>query len=739
MILSPPFLSTVSSDDDDGFLDDCLPPPVRGHFPVTSKLAWHGGVHIPYPPMQDGRNGVHAIADGKVAYLRQPSKAPNERPLAYSGSTDNGCVILKHGTSIGATGDGETLVEFYSLYMHLQQVTVNLGQTVYRKDMLGTAGVSNGEHAIHMEIVCDDDNLEKLIGRTGRRLDTSRHGRTDAVYGDIHFYLPAGVLIYPGDPPGHATPTPTARGTATSTNLYVTLRYHRGQATLTTRQESPSGEYVQVGHDQTEQDAEYRLYQTATEAAQAIQASTLAMKPPASGLFELFRFGRVINTPHETAIVPGSVPHWRKISHPGGAGWVDLNAAPIKIFSDADFPHWVGWQRVDDDPTPDSQCNSPIIQGILDSAQDGKGTEAERMSALNNPTIQQKLARTICKFPTEWEASTIDARFDWLKSPSPLLPTPLSDDDYRDLKAHIEGLCCWADAKRKGLALPSKHWHFHPKEFIRWFRRCGWLSSKEMLQLFPSTAMRPVGKTSWVSEVIRVDRQVVDNYRTPLNKACRKYGIVTPLRMAAFYANAMQETMWFAKLHEGNSNARYSPWDGRGFLQLTWPANYIKYWRFTGKAVSTALEQTLTAAQRAADQQGSNAPLVQVEAQMPSAMIDWRRSLGDGQNPYQSADAAGAYWAWTQAAKHADEAPVNIRKTQTAGKMQVYYSSEGMGKVAATVNFGHSSENYSHVNGIVARFQAYVACQMILLDSPSFPDSKGNAKPIPEDYTQRRP
>ena len=335
-------------------------------------------------------------------------------------------------------------------------------------------------------------------------------------------------------------------------------------------------------------------------------------------------------------------------------------------------------------------------------------TETERMNALNNSVIQQKLARTICKFPTEWEAATIDARFS-----------------------------CWADIKSKSFTLPSKHWHFHPREFIRWFRRCGWLSEKEMYQLFPSTALRPDGKNRWVSEAVLLSTSTLSSARIPLNQTCRKYGIVTPLRMAAFYANAMQETMWFGVLHEKNSSARYYPWDGRGFLQLTWPANYIKYWRFTGKVISATLETTLTTAQKAADQQGSNAPLDTAEAQVPQAMRDWRDT--DLIRVPDSADAAGAYWAWTQAAQHADEAPVNIRKTQSAGKMHVYYSSEGMGKVAATVNFGHSSENYAHVNGIVARFQAYTACQMILLDNPSFPDAKGSSQPIPENYTQRRP
>lgn len=59
----------------------------------------------------------------------------------------------------------------------------------------------------------------------------------------------------------------------------------------------------------------------------------------------MLRFGRVIGP---DALNPANVLHWRRIHHPGGTGWVNLNAANVTKFSDADFPHWMGWSLVDD-------------------------------------------------------------------------------------------------------------------------------------------------------------------------------------------------------------------------------------------------------------------------------------------------------------------------------------------------------------------------------------------------------
>lgn len=210
--------------------------------------------------------------------------------------------------------------------------------------------------------------------------------------------------------------------------------------------------------------------------------------------------------------------------------------------------------------------------------------------------------------------------------------------------------------------------------------------------------------------------------------------------MAAFYANAMQETQWFAGLEERVSTAhppRYYPWNGRGFMQLTWPDNYIKYWRFIGNEVDANLAHRLNHAASQANAQGSSGSLVAEEVHLSADMQIWRRDMGDGNHIAVSADSAGAYWAWSRASQYADAEPANQRATKpaTGSGSHTYYTSAGMGNVAATVNVGHPSSNYNSVNGVVARFQAYNTCEVVLMDTPVFP---GSSEPNePQDYNPR--
>ncbi|WPM85897.1 hypothetical protein QNH14_10465 [Apirhabdus apintestini] len=138
---------------------------------------------------------------------------------------------MKHETEIGS-GD-EAKVVFYSLYMHLKSLepTVKAGEKVYRKDPLGTSGMVDAVNAFHFQIFCDDDNISKLTGRNTRELDVSKDGRTDAVYGDIHFYLPAGTKFYDKAPAHNGTSTDGLTERFTSTvPLYASMTLEKGAA-----------------------------------------------------------------------------------------------------------------------------------------------------------------------------------------------------------------------------------------------------------------------------------------------------------------------------------------------------------------------------------------------------------------------------------------------------------------------------------------------------------------------------
>ena len=188
MIISSPFLRNRTASQSDADWTGAMMPvnSVQG-FPLNGAESWHGGVHITHTDSGMPNEKIRAIADGVVISCRQPSSSKNAEPLNYLGATDNGYVLLKHETETGSGEDGK--VVFYSLCMHMKFLEAEIKQDakIYRKAPLGSSGMCNGQNEFHFQIFCDDDNIIKLTGRKTRELDVSEDGRTDAVYGDIHF------------------------------------------------------------------------------------------------------------------------------------------------------------------------------------------------------------------------------------------------------------------------------------------------------------------------------------------------------------------------------------------------------------------------------------------------------------------------------------------------------------------------------------------------------------------------
>lgn len=744
MIISPPFLPLRVADQTDAeWIDTAMIGGLAGDgaYPLGFNLGWHGGLHLKAPAATSGFEPVRAIADGTVVYKRGSAQGPaaptGDSPLNYRGRrTSNAVVVIQHDTEIGATAGVPTSVRFYSIYMHLHTVrdTVRQGQRIYRKDEIGQAGYIYGDpNRIHFEIVCDQANLERLVGRSAGNVPVAADGRTDAIFGEMYFRLPATTLAYAQeDKPPLDIPVP-ASGVALGEPLIVGLRFAEGDGAAATRGHAhlttyrPNGSTL--GTALPEVDAEYNLYRDADAISNAYPAIA---RPAPSAVFELLRFGRIIGP---DTLVPDTVPHWRRINTPAGTAWVNLNSAGIFKYSDADFPQWRSWHLISETrgaQTADqnSRCEAQSLLDSLDRDDNGSVSRAEAERILSTPEFPAFLKRTICKFPSEWDATTFDRRWNWLKVASPCNPDPLSEDDFSTrFKPHLAALA---------FPVPvDADWRFEPREFIKAFRRCGWLSQNELYQLFPRTALRR-SRGTWVSEPVTPDRTQLRDSLNDLNQALRKVGIVTPKRIAAFYANATQETQWFRLLSEGNAQAaRYYPWTGRGFLQLTWPANYIKYWRFRGRIVGRDLETALDNAALQANQSRDNTYLDDATVGVTREMAGWRGQVAD--TGFDSTHSATAYWAWSDATRSADGDSTFVRQTvRTTSGAKVYYEHEAFGRVAATVNVGRPSTNYASINGVQARFQAYTTAAVALMDTLQFPGTQGALQPAPDDYRPRR-
>lgn len=712
MIISPPRLRDQNPDESDAdWVQRMIPIDVRRDFPLNAHQAWHGGVHLMHSDIGSNVEYIRAIADGTVVSLRQPNMDKRDKPpLNYNGGTDCGYVLLKHETEIGNGEEGK--VQYYSLYMHTGSIKseVKQGSKVYRKDPLGQVGQIDGKNGIHFQIFCDDANLKKLVGRETTELDISKNGRTDIVYGDMHFYLPADTKFYPTRPANNGL---TSRENAlyqSTEPLYVTMHFDKGSCSMTTRQKAiaPGNGYTEVGDvlvDADGPDYEYNLY---------THAQKLYQDSPSAG-YELLRFGRVINAEHET-LIPANAPLWRTVNYPGGHGVVNLAASEIKKFSDGDFPHWMGWLLVDDDTDTNSQCNSLSV-----------------MCRTNN-----ELSRTICHFPLEWNITTAEARYYWLKStltdsgidtqkandilcskPDDVagFSNPISVDfemaaaqvrlaekDWNELIAHIKALCFNTEA----LGLPSSRvWHFEPRQFITHFRKCGWLSHEELVALIPKFYYSgypkiPVrSKTTWKDKL-----EDWGDYYSNFNGVCNKYIIQSAERRSIFLGQIYIETNMMATTKEigkGKKNKKdewptpameyYQAFYGRGLMQLTWPSNYELYMKYRTKVnlpdvgsdyVYIDSRITLTSNHYWADPRKK---VIDKATGKKKNIIDeslnkvWHPRFDPeiiGTDPYCVSDSAGFYWV----SKHHDGV-ININRKSDEG-----VSSETIGRCSVLVNGG---------------------------------------------------
>jgi predicted chitinase len=585
MLISPPFLPARGNQTEDQWLDAAMDggQPGDGAFPLSFNLGWHGGVHLSAPPGAAGSEQVRAIADGTVVYLRQPTARVDDlaHPQNYRGGwTDNGCVVIRHVTEIGHAADAT--VTFFSIVMHLDDISPALanGRAVLRKAALGRAGRIYGgtERKIHFEIVCDEANLRLIAGRVTGNLPTNAHGRNDVVFGEKYFYLPGAHATMDRDPIAYSKQLRAAQATARRqrqpvpnalpnpptqrgelTNMVVGVRYDRGAAVVTiyhpdgsTVRDSAGNEVTPANLRVSIPNAEYGLYDRAGDVVEHVRSATApgAPVPAPSAVHELLRLGRIVNTAEEN-LRPATTPFWQQINNMGAIRWVDLNAAGVQKFSDADFPHWKGWKLIADDADGNSQCNSPTIKRWLDSdgnsnvvfeASPESATPREARVALATEVVRQKLKFVICKFPTEWEggATSIENRFGWLKTATAENVNPMSETSFIRLRDHINALAFWASANT-GI-VSTEVWHFHPKEFVRLFRRNAWITDSDLSRIYPLTPANTRAR-----------------YRLALNQVLRRYGFNQPLRSAHFFGQGLVETMGLQLMVEGSVSFARNP------------------------------------------------------------------------------------------------------------------------------------------------------------------------------------
>ncbi|SAL80540.1 hypothetical protein AWB71_06144 [Caballeronia peredens] len=806
MIISPPFLPAEGLNTPtekwktDPMMDkvDEFELTHSGVFPIAFDRRWHSGMHLVPFGGAGQLEPVRAIADGDVVAYRVAKNAISDGQKNADGTnalnSNTGFVLLKHTTD---TGEGRTIT-FYSLYMHLLDLVstnalvpqpnssppdsspnalpawllrdtdgVQAGGTkkVYRKDRLGFVGKNHGEAHLHFEIFMTEGDFTAYFEQAGHKVALGEtQPKTPAskdYWGSTYYVIPknstfvsvppgSGNLKTKGKSPRPFFPALDSGALDANSTLYVEAYFSRGERFTRAWIDKGDGKLVALTSDPVQDkfgEYEYGLYERAT---------ALYETCPSDG-YELLRFGRILSTDTPTLSADQQAT-WMAIPFASGkVGYIDINSSGIQKLSDADFPRFKDWQKIEDGNTPfnqeglcgyDELCQ---IAGVTDAQSSSQGTMPSEFShdqrvvayVRGKAEVRTKLKGFICHAKSEWDASNNDERYRGLNEPEGFFGKRKTTDP-QGYENFIKFVKQSQFMEQTPLGGGKKFWFFHPTAFVRHFRKCGWLSEIEFKQLVPSFAMRKhSGQMLWEQVPANfVSRDIFKNQRVPLNRMMRTYGINTPFRMASFFGNAIQESQWLQLLEEGSPKAqRYYPWYGRGFLQLTWASNYLDYWDFQGRGsrIPAAVRVKLLDAQKEADHSRNNAAWRSSEEALTSDMHKWRTdtSLSDQSDATLS---AGFYWVSLRMASYADKPHVLEQVTITAGgRAHSYYRSESFWKASASVNLpGAINSLYSaRLNGFEARCMAYNVALSVLTEI-KFPLASGERSDTPEYGILRR-
>jgi predicted chitinase len=617
MIISPPFLPQIQvsanstaedplMDEIDKWIDS------GGRYPIAFDRRWHTGLHL---RPSDQSLPVHAIADGEVVAYRVCS---DPLPDGFDNkNTNGGFVLLKHSTE---TGESRNLT-FYSLYMHLLDNTgitytgihppaanqvhgmadwlrqptngpvSGAGKKVLRKDVLGYVGrCQDGPWHLHFEIFATSTDFNSYF-------DTTQLGHPDIAtpngsdcWGHTYYFLPAGQIFLP-QPPGvdahgnlHGISFPRKQGGQSSQALYVEMYFYRGDKHTNVWTVASDGSRTLLTADRPDCETNFEL--------DMFKRATALYTECASDGYELLRFGRTIS--HSQAAAPSSGqasppvaselqgnPHPVSASNPlatwhciqfasGQYGYIDTNRPAIQKLSDADFPFFRGWKKVqastdgpfDQNGLWDLEKLKAIVRASVGGTNNpGSPTSAipqtpqqqgaameQYLSDPHNNGVQELLQGFICEAPSEWDQANTDDRYRNLLDAGEHFEG--NQHAYEQFKSFVGSLQFW---DKTGLRPGDKVWFFHPLAFIRHFRRCPWLALKEQAQLLPRHSIDDAGGVIlWTASVSRFSEGYTDNrgHFPPeiwksLNRMAVKYGISTSLRRAHFLGQVFKETSAF--------------------------------------------------------------------------------------------------------------------------------------------------------------------------------------------------
>ncbi len=202
---------------------------------------------------------------------------------------------------------------------------------------------------------------------------------------------------------------------------------------------------------------------------------------------------------------------------------------------------------------------------VTDRDNDGTLNGDDIKAALADEELAGKLRMLFIKHKSEW----VKPGQEWPRLKQELAKQP----KLYEYAMQVHNNMAWMDDASNILG-DTKPWFIHPAGMMRLiedkYTGCACerdITIDELAQIAP-----------------KIDKKRLELYLPEINAGFKRFNMSTCREKAHFLAQCYHESDGFIQTVEyGGSSQPYSPWFGRGFIQITWQEIYAKYESYTGE------------------------------------------------------------------------------------------------------------------------------------------------------------